>query len=118
MLQLTPHHSIHVAIEPIDFRKGINGLVAICQQHLSQEPFSGHIFVFRNRLKTAVKLLVYDGNGFWLCHKRFSSGKLAWWPDSKSSNITIPAMQLQVMLQQGNPMQAELPSPWLPLQTT
>ena len=38
MLQLTPHHSIHVAIDSIDFRKGINGLVAICQQHLRQEP--------------------------------------------------------------------------------
>lgn len=74
MLQLTPHHNIHVAVAAVDFRKGLGDLVALCEQVLAYDPFTGHIFVFRNRLRTAVKLLVYDGNGFWLCHKRFSEG--------------------------------------------
>lgn len=112
MLQLTPQHNIHVAVASIDFRKGITGIVALCEQVLAQDPFSGHIFVFRNRLKTAVKLLVYDGNGFWLCQKRFSSGQLSWWPSGHNRAVSLTAGQLQIVLQQGSPMDAQLPEPW------
>jgi transposase len=58
---------ILVAVEPADFRKGIDGLAGLCRQALKSDPFSGAIFVFRNRRGTAVKLLVYDSQGFWLC---------------------------------------------------
>ena len=78
MIQLVPQLKILVAYEPVDFRKGIDGLVAVCRQHLQQDPFSGCVFLFRNRAATAVKLLVYDGTGFWLCLKRFSQGRLRW----------------------------------------
>ena len=74
--------------------------------------FGGHIFVFRNRLRTAVKLLVYDGNGFWLCHKRFFTGQLSWWPKSLDETVSLSAAQLQIVLQQGSPMEAQLPEPW------
>ena len=112
MLQLTPHHNIHVAVAAVDFRKGIGGLVALCEQVLAYDPFGGHIFVFRNRLRTAVKLLVYDGNGFWLCHKRFSEGQLSWWPTSLDETVSLSAAQLQIVLQQGSPVEAQLPQPW------
>ncbi|WP_194717536.1 IS66 family insertion sequence element accessory protein TnpB [Comamonas sp. JC664] len=56
-----------VAIEPVDFRQGVDGLARQCRAALSENPFSGAVFVFRNRQRTAVKLLVYDGQGFWLC---------------------------------------------------
>ena len=59
MLQLTSHHNIHVAVAAVDFRKGIAGLIALCEQVLAYDPFGGHIFVFRNRLRTAVKLFLY-----------------------------------------------------------
>ena len=104
MLQLVPYHHIHVAVAPVDFRKGISGLVALCEQALAHDPFSGHLFVFRNRPKTAVKLLVYDGNGFLLCHKRFSSGQLSWWPSSAKDTVNLSVDQLKIVLQQGSPM--------------
>ena len=80
MIQLVPQLKILLAYEPVDFRKGIDSLVALCKTRLDQDPFSGTLFVFRNRSGTALKLLVYDGQGFWLCLKRFSKGRLHWWP--------------------------------------
>ena len=80
MIQITPQMRILVAIEPADFRKGIDGLARICKEVLKQDPFSGWVFVFRNRPATALKALIYDGQGFWLCHKRLSSGRFPWWP--------------------------------------
>ena len=115
MLQLTPHHRLLLAVAPIDFRKGIDGLVALCKQHLAHDPFSGTIFVFTNRSRHGVKLLVYDGNGFWLCHKRFSKGTLRWWPTQHDSTITLHASELQVLLAQGEPQHLNLPEPWCEL---
>ncbi len=117
MLQLTNSHHIHIAVAAIDFRKGINSLMALCQYELGYDPFNGHVFAFRNRRATAVKLLIYDGTGFWLCTKRFSSGKLAWWPSADKPSTPIPAVQLQVLLQQGNPEYVVLPKDWIPLPT-
>jgi len=74
MIQLTPQMRMLVAVEPADFRKGIDGLARLCQELLEEDPFCGWVFVFRNRKATAVKLLVYDGQGFWLCHKRLERG--------------------------------------------
>ena len=73
MIQITPQMRILVAVEPADFRKGIDGLARLCQERLQQDPFSGWVFAFRNRRATAVKVLVYDGQGFWLCHKKLES---------------------------------------------
>ncbi len=60
MLQLTPQMRILVSVEPADFRKGIDGLARICREELSSDPFSGAVFVFRNRRATAIKILSYD----------------------------------------------------------
>ena len=65
MIQITPHMRILVAVEPIDFRAGIDGLVNNCRKLLQADPFSGALFVFGNRGRTAIKILVYDGQGFW-----------------------------------------------------
>jgi transposase len=69
VLQITPQMRVLVAIAPVDFRRGIDGLVRLCKESLEQDAFSGTLFVFRNRRATALKALVYDGQGFWLCHK-------------------------------------------------
>ena len=76
MLQVTPHTRILVAIEPADFRRGIDGLARQCKELLQEDPFSGAMFVFRNRRSTAVKLLMYDGQGFWLGQKRHQGPRL------------------------------------------
>lgn len=112
MLQITPQHRLFLAVDPIDFRKGICGLKAICQQKLLCDPFSGVIFAFANRARTSVKLLVYDANGFWLCQKQFSQGRLAWWPTDKIQTVTLRASELQILLAQGNPVKAGIPCDW------
>ena len=75
MIQLTPQMRILVAVEAVDFRSGIDGLARICKQQLQADPFSGAVYVFRNRRSTSIKALVYDGQGFWVCQKRLSAGK-------------------------------------------
>jgi transposase len=112
MLQITPQHRLLLAVDPVDFRKGICGLKAICQHKLLCDPFSGAIFAFANRARTSVKLLVYDASGFWLCQKRFSQGRLAWWPTDKTQTMTLRASELQILLAQGNPIKADIPRDW------
>ena len=76
MLQLTAGQRILLALEPADFRKGIDSLVALCKSGLDEDPFAGTVFAFINRRRTAIKVLVFDSNGFWLIMKRFIKGKL------------------------------------------
>jgi transposase len=78
MLQLTPQSRIFVATQPVDFRKGIDGLCAVCRQALGENPLAGAVYVFRNRTGTALKLLLDDGQGYWLCLKRLSQGHFTW----------------------------------------
>jgi transposase len=102
MLQLVPQLKILLCVAPIDFRKGMDGLKGICKQELKKDPFSGQMFVFTNRRKVGVKILIYDGTGFWLCYKRFSQGKLKWWPKSSDEMYSsIEAYELQVLLMNG-----------------
>ena len=63
MIQLTPQMRILLAVEPADFRKGIDGLAQLCRQRLRDDPLSGALFVFANRRRKALKLLVYAGYG-------------------------------------------------------
>jgi transposase len=60
MIQLTPQMRILVAVKPVDFRKGINGLYSTCREKINIDPFSGYVFVFRNKRSTSIKILVYD----------------------------------------------------------
>jgi transposase len=115
MIQITPHMRIWVAVEPMDFRAGIDGLVAACRQRLQADPFSGALIVFRNRARTAIKVLVYDGQGFWMCHKRLSSGHFAFWPDAQTPTRTLQACELQVLLMGGDPTRAQAAPNWRPL---
>lgn len=105
MIQITPQMRIMVAIEPVDFRLGIDGLCRKCRQQLGDDPFSGAVFVFRSRNKRALKVLVYDGQGFWLCQKRLSQGKFQHWPRSTDDTRArqMFAHQLQVLLAGGDP---------------
>jgi hypothetical protein len=73
MMAVTAQMRVLVCIEAVDFRKGIDGLARVCREVLSTDPFSGTMVVFRNRRGTAIKILAYDGQGFWLCQNQPSS---------------------------------------------
>lgn len=118
MIQITPHMRILVAVDPIDFRAGIDGLVGACRRRMEADPFSGGLFVFGNRARTAIKILVYDGQGFWLCQKRLSSGRFAFWPDGTPSARTLESYELQVLLMGGDPTRATASPPWRALSVT
>lgn len=116
MLAVTPQMRILVAVEPADFRKQIDGLVRLCKESLKQDPFTGTVFCFRNRRATAIKILVYDGQGFWLCHKRLSSGKFSWWPSTRdTTSQQLAAHQLSVLFSAGNPLRTAAVPDWRPV---
>lgn len=113
MIMLTPQTRILLAIAPTDFRRGIDSLCAICRDKFSLEPFDGTLFVFRNRAGTAIKMLAYDGGGYWLIQKRFSNGKLRYWPTNESEPLSpMAAKELQVLIYSGDPSTAQFAEDW------
>ena len=109
MIQITPHMRIIVCRQHIDFRKGIDGLCQVCRGILKEDPDSGALFVFRNRRKTCLRVLVYDGQGFWLCHKRLSVGRFKWWPDNERE---LSPQALHILLAAGDPNDLQTQSEW------
>lgn len=103
MIQITPQMRILVAVEAVDGRKGIDCLAALCRQKLEADPFSGSVFVFRSRSATAIKVLVYDGQGFWLATKRLSKGRFRWWPAGAEPARNLEAHQAQLLFAAGDP---------------
>lgn len=75
---------------------------------------SGAVFVFRSRRAKALKILVYDGQGFWLCQKRLSAGRFRFWPSGDGPKPTrrLEAHELQVLLACGDPASARGAPPW------
>jgi transposase len=102
VIQLTPQMRVLVAVEAVDFRKGIDGLTGVVRAALEDDPFSGAVFVFRNRRATGLKVLVYDGQGFWLCQKRLSRGRFRYWPRAGEPARAVLAHQLAVLLAGGD----------------
>lgn len=104
MIQVTAQTRIFVATAPADFRRGIDGLAKLARDELDCDPFCGALFVFRNKRQTALKILAYDGQGFWLCQKRLSSGRFRHWLDSETnSHGILEGHELSVLLRGGDP---------------
>jgi transposase len=109
MIQLTPQSKILLATDPIDFRKGIDGIAAICANEFKKDPSSGTLFVFINRARTQVRVLFYDGTGFWLMSKRLSQGKYPWWPKNTDENVnSLCSKKLTLLLWGQNPERTSL----------
>jgi transposase len=95
-----------------------DGLVQLCKEFPGHDPFAGSVFVFRNRRRTAIKVLVYDGQGFWLCHKRLSEGRFRWWPSASDEDAGVTALaahQLTVLFSAGNPDRTAAAPDWRPV---
>ncbi len=118
MLQVSAHSKIFLCIDPVDFRKGVDGLLCVCRQNLEKNPYSGSLFVFRNRRATAIKILTYDGQGWWLAMKRLSQGRFHWWPSDDNATKELSAGELQTLLWNGNPIMANIPENWRKLEGT
>ena len=112
MLQLTPQSRIFLATHPVDFRNGIDCLAAVCRQRLGANPLEGAVYVFRNRAGTALKLLLYDGQGYWLCMKRLSQGRFTWWPHTADARVPLSARELLIVLWNGDPERAQMAGDW------
>ena len=102
MIQITAQMRVLVAIEPVDGRKGIDSLARLCQDQLGEDPFSGCVFVFRSRSGTAIRLLSYDGQGYWLAQKRLSKGRFVWWPEATGSTKPLEAYEAQLLMAAGD----------------
>ena len=78
MLSLTPATRIYLAAGATDMRKSFCGLTAIVRDRIEQDPLSGHLFVFCNRARNRLKILLWDGSGLWVLAKRLERGTFQW----------------------------------------
>jgi len=98
MIGLPSGTRVWVAAGVTDMRKGMDGLAALVQTTLAENPFSGHIFVFRGRRGDLVKLVWFDGDGLCLFAKRLERGRFVW-PQAASGTVALSAAQLSMLLE-------------------
>ena len=89
---------IWIAAGVTDLRRGFTGLSAAVQTVLEQDPFAGHVFVFRGRRGDLVKLLWWDGDGLCLFAKRLERGRFVW-PQAESGTVSLTRAQLSMLLE-------------------
>lgn len=87
---------ILVAANPVDFRKGHDGLAAVVQNTLLKEPFDGTIFIFRSKRKDRLKLIYWDGSGLVMTYKRLESSGFVW-PPVRDGVLSLSAAQFEVL---------------------
>ena len=102
MIPLTAQSRILLATHPADFRKGLDGFISLCRLELLQDPRSDTLFVFINKDHTMLRVLSYDGSGFWLMTKRLSKGKFRGWPNDGQALGSVTARELSLLLKGGD----------------
>lgn len=115
MLVISASQKIYLGLQPIDFRKGIDGIKRLCETVCSQQPTCGHLFVFINSRRNSIKVLSYDGQGYWLSQKRLSSGRFRHWPTQPGLMKQLAVEQLHVLLRNGNLASLEIAPDWQPV---
>lgn len=98
MIYVTQQSQIFLATQPVDFRKQMDGLIAYCHNQLQSQPRSGALFVFLNRSRTLLRILHYDGTGYWLATKRLSQGYFPALPKHPDTLGKIAAAQLMSLI--------------------
>ena len=98
MIGLPSGTRIWLAAGLTDMRRGFDGLAALAQNALAQEPFSGHVFAFRGRRGDIIKLLWWDGQGMCLFAKRLEKGRFIW-PQAESGSVSLTPAQLSMLLE-------------------
>ena len=98
MIPVPASTRVWLAAGVTDMRKGFNGLAALAQDILKQEPFSGHLFVFRGRRGDLLKVIWFDGQGACLFSKRLERGRFVW-PSAATGKVTLTPAQLSMLLE-------------------
>jgi transposase len=98
MIPVPASTRVWVAAGVTDMRKGFNGLAALAQDVLKQDPFSGHLFVFRGRRGDLLKVIWFDGQGACLFSKRLEKGRFVW-PSATTGKVTLTPAQLSMLLE-------------------
>ena len=98
MIGLPAHTRVWIAAGHTDMRKGFNGLAALVQTTLADNPYSGHVFVFRGRRGDILKVLWFDGQGLLLLAKRLEKGRFVW-PQATSGSVSLTSAQLSMLLE-------------------
>jgi transposase len=98
MFGLGPATKIYIAVQAIDMRKGFEGLYGLVRDHLGEDPLSGHLFLFTNRSRTRLKVLVWDGSGLWVCAKRLEKGCFRWPQEDDVRSVTMRAAELSMLV--------------------
>lgn len=89
---------VHLACGKTDMRKSINGLAAIVESCFRLDPFDNAVFVFCNGRHNRVKILEWDGDGFWLYFKRLEKGRFRWPEPGCDATLTLTAEELSTLL--------------------
>lgn len=97
MISLRPDLKVVVATQPVDFRKGVHGLVALVGAALKADPYCGDVFVFRSKRKDRLKILVWDGSGLILATKWLEDGGFLW-PPVRDGAVRLSAVQFALLL--------------------
>ena len=98
MFGLGPATKIYIAIEPVDMRKGFDGLYGLVRDRLGHDALSGHLFLFGNRTHTRLKVLVWDGSGLWVCAKRLEKGRFRWPARTEGNCLAMRPEELALLL--------------------
>ena len=99
MLSLGGTARVFLAREPVDFRKAHDGLCAAVRLQLGDDPFTGDLFVFLNRARDRIKLLLWDRNGFWLLYKRLEKGTFSFDLRGAGARLELSRAQLSMILE-------------------
>ena len=113
MLSFSGSLKVFIAIEPCDLRKGFDGLHALVTQRLGEDPRGGALFVFSNKRHTRLRILCWDGTGFWLLTKRLEKGTFSWPEnvDPQRSKLRLTPQALS-MLTDGVDLRGGTLRPW------
>jgi transposase len=115
VIQIAGNANVFIMHEAINFRGGIDKTTAVVRVILQKEPMDGALFVFRSKMGHSLRILYYDGSGFWLCTKRLSSGTFnKAWPKGSGAVVDSPMLvrELQILIWGADPSSCQFPESW------
>jgi transposase len=110
---LGPATKIYIGVDPVDMRKGFEGLFGLVRDHLGHDPLSGHLFLFTNRTRRRLKALVWDGSGLWVCAKRLERGSFRWPETQQGRSVSMRPEELAMLVNGMDLAQAHPRRNWL-----